>query len=131
MLLKVMTYNLHKGKNLLGRHYNFSRLKKVLDQESCDIGLFQEVLGTHKLDKKIIAQNHRLTDENWESRIFAKNSTVRGFEHGNSIVSKKPIIEEKVLDLTLNRLEKRSALLSLIDLGNMCVYAFKFTKIRS
>ena len=119
MIIKVMTYNLHKGKNLFGRRYDMDRLKSILDQESCDIGLFQEVLGTHKLDKKIIAQNHRLTDDNWEGRTFAKNSIVKGFEHGNSIVSKKPILEEKVVDLTLNRLEKRSALLSLIDLGKI------------
>jgi endonuclease/exonuclease/phosphatase family metal-dependent hydrolase len=112
-----MTYNLHKGKNALGRPYSIKNLNKILSQESYDIALFQEVLGNNQFDNNIRAQSELLAKKSFYEHAFAKNSVVKGFDHGNSIVSKYQIIEENILNLTLHRFEKRSALLSLIDFG--------------
>jgi len=117
----VVTYNLHKGKNFLGKSYNIHRLKEMLNEQSYDIGLFQEVLGNHRFDKNIASQINLLTDESWKEHSFAKNSIVNNFEHGNSITSRHTIVEERILDLTVNSFEKRSALLSLIDFDSFKV----------
>jgi endonuclease/exonuclease/phosphatase family metal-dependent hydrolase len=117
MNLKLVSYNLHKGKNILGQDIVFDYLKDFIKTHEFDIGLFQEVLGNHQYNENIPHQIEKLADKKWHEYSFAKNSVVTDFDHGNSILSKFPILEEKVCDLTLNRFEKRCAVLTIIDLG--------------
>jgi endonuclease/exonuclease/phosphatase family metal-dependent hydrolase len=117
MLLKVVSYNLHKGRTVYGSQLEFEGLKDLLSRESFDIALVQEVLGNHNDNTDYKHQMEKLADMKWHEYAFAKNSVVSNFDHGNSILSKFPILEEKILDLTLHKREKRSMILTTIDLG--------------
>jgi endonuclease/exonuclease/phosphatase family metal-dependent hydrolase len=119
MLLKLVTYNLHKGKNILGFKYCFKELKKFLDREEFDIGFFQEILGENITDPSIPKQIESLADEKWTTYSFAKNSIVSNHEHGNLILSKYPILSFDICDLSLSKLEKRSALIAQIKIGEI------------
>ncbi len=113
--LKLVTYNLHKGKNFFGRSFGFECLNSFLKMEQFDIGFFQEVLGDHQFDKTLPHQMELIADKKWHGHAFTRNSIVSNFDHGNSILSKYPIIEQKILNLTLHPLEKRSAIFVMID----------------
>lgn len=115
--LKVISYNLHKGRTIYGKRMAFDTLKQFLNDEQFDIGLFQEVLGHHQHNEDIEHQIELLADTKWHEYSFARNSIVANHDHGNSILSKYPILEEKILNLTLHDLEKRSAILTKIDVG--------------
>lgn len=117
MNLRVVTYNFHKGKNIWGKKFPLDQLKLFLENEDFDIGCFQEILGSHNFDNATIHQIESLADKRWPQYSFAKNSIVDNYEHGNCIISKYPIIDEVILNISVNKLEKRSALLALIDLG--------------
>jgi endonuclease/exonuclease/phosphatase family metal-dependent hydrolase len=114
--LTAVSYNLHKGRTIMGRNFEFEGLQNILDHENFEIGFFQEVLGNHQSNQDLPHQLELLAGEKWHEYSFAKNSVVSNFEHGNAILSKYPIIEEKYLDLTLNPLEKRNAVYALIDI---------------
>lgn len=115
--LKIISYNLHKGRTIYGKKIAFDTLKQFLDKEHFDIGLFQEVLGYHQYNGDIQHQIEQLADTKWQEYSFARNSVVANHDHGNSILSKYPILEDKILNLTLHELEKRSAILTKIDIG--------------
>ncbi len=117
MKLKLVTYNLHKGKNILGFKYCFKKLKTFLDAEEFDIGFFQEILGENINDSTIPKQIEELADAKWTTYSFARNSIVSNHEHGNLILSKFPITSFDICDLSLNKLEKRSALIAQIKMG--------------
>ena len=116
--LKLVSYNLHKGKNFFGRSFGFDTLNSFLKMEQFDIGFFQEVLGDHQFDKTLPHQMELIADKKWHGHAFTRNSIVSNFDHGNSILSKHPIIEQKILNLTLHSLEKRSAIFVMLDLGS-------------
>ena len=116
--LKLVSYNLHKGKNFFGRSFGFDTLNSFLKMENFDIGFFQEVLGDHQFDKTLPHQMELIADKKWHGHAFTRNSIVSNFDHGNSILSKYPIIDQKILNLTLHPLEKRSAIFVMLDLGS-------------
>lgn len=119
MQLKLLSYNLHKGKTLLGNPFNFFKLSRLLDETGYDIGLFQEVLGE---GSKAKCQVKELIDEHRPYFVFQQNSTVAKREHGNLIVSRYPILETQYVDLTLHRLEKRNAIIAKIKVQNQTIY---------
>jgi len=112
--LNVLSYNLHKGRTVFKKRYNIKNLKEIIFSLDFDIGFFQEVLSKQHSTAKLSNQLEVLADEKWTEFSFAKNSIVSNHEHGNAILSKYPIIENHILDLTLNRLEKRSAIFTKI-----------------
>lgn len=122
MILRFSSYNFHKGRTILGGKFNLMTLKKFLDEENIDIGLFQEVLGHHQYNLEIAHQVEQLADKTWPLYSFAKNSIVNKFDHGNAILSKYPIVKEKILNISLNKLEKRSAILLSIEFGSNKIY---------
>ncbi len=71
-------------------------------------------LGNHAYDKEIEHQIENIADNKWHQFSFVKNSVVANFDHGNSILSKYPILEQKICDLTLNKFEKRCAIFTKI-----------------
>ncbi len=117
-MLKVFTYNFHKGKNFFGKKFCLKTFNQVINENTFDIGLFQEVLGAHKIDPSIPHQIEDIVDLKWHEYSFAKNSLVSNFDHGNAIISKLPMLETKIVDLSLiNPFEKRSVIMSKIDRG--------------
>ena len=100
----------------------FENLNQILQAHDFDIGLFQEVLGHHKYNKEHPHQIELLANEKWKEFSFAKNSVVANFDHGNAIMSRFPIVQENILNLSLNRFENRCAVLTKIEIPNQAIY---------
>ena len=112
--LNIVSYNLHKGRTTFNRRYNIDSLKKIIAPLDFDIGFFQEVLSQQHSTVKLSCQLEALADDKWKEYSFAKNSIVTNHEHGNAILSKFPIVENHIVNLTINKLEKRSAIFTKI-----------------
>ncbi len=120
--IKFQSYNLHKGRDIFASQYSMLQLKEALKIEKVDIGCFQEVLGENLYEPDVEHQIELIADEVWKEYSFAKNSVVSKHEHGNAILSKYPIKDEKIIDLTLNIFEKRSAIITKIDYKGFSIY---------
>lgn len=98
------------------RNFHFESLRSFLQGQDVQIGFFQEVLGHHRYNDSVPHQIEQIADEKWSEFSFAKNSVVANCDHGNAILSKFPIVNEHVINLTTNPFEKRSAVITQLDL---------------
>ena len=121
MLLKVLTYNIHKGLNWNNSQLTISRIKDVLHQTDAEIVFLQEVVGENVQHQKNYedwqdAQYEFLADEKWPEFAYAKNAVYDHRHHGNAILSKYPIRCWEQIDISTNRLEQRGVLFCEIEL---------------
>ena len=111
---KVISYNIHKGRNYLGCRASMQQLATNIARLSPDLVLLQEV----KLETRQGAQFAYLRDAlDMHGAYLLANST-RG--HGNAILSRRPIRIQGNLDLTTSILEQRALLHGIIELAPDC-----------
>ena len=115
MGLQVLTYNIHKGFNWNNTQLTLNSLKKNLNQIHPDIVFLQEVVGENsllekKFDNWITNQFNYLADGLWDEYSYSKHAIYDHSDHGNVILSKYPIVNEKVFDISVNKYEKRAVL---------------------
>mgnify|MGYP001558372178 CR=1 FL=1 len=113
MLLRVASYNIHKGMSPLNRHFVLHGVRQALKALNPDLVFLQEVQGAHQS----LAQLGRPPDPQHDylagDRLFAAYGSnahyLRG-HHGNAILSRFAIIQRSNHDLTLHRFERRGLL---------------------
>ncbi len=125
-LLRVITYNLHKGR---GR-----RQKSILVEAACalaerapDILLCQEVYrgvafaASHRSPGELIVDEacHFLTEVVGHPHIFGPNAFYRRGCHGNATFAQYPVSEHRNVDMTLSFFEKRGMLHTVLDVDGM------------
>lgn len=111
MLLRVLTYNIHKCIGGLDGRYRPERIREVIAHYDPDLCFLQEVddgakrsLGHRQVDVlgDLLGLRHR---------AFEANVAVRGGgQYGNAILSRFPLGRVTNLDLTLPPKKRRSAL---------------------
>lgn len=124
MRFKLLSYNIHKGFDLLGR-WTLEDMRQALRTTEVDALLLQEVVGENKklLSKfKNSSANEKqfefLADEVWPHFSYGRNAVFPSKHHGNAILSRFPIIGTENTDLTVNRLEFRGLLYAKIEYGS-------------
>ena len=108
--LKVLTYNIHKGKAPLGIRSSFATLKTALQRENADLIFLQEVQGRNDLEDALHNQPERLADALGMYVVYGRNAVRRNTDHGNVLLSRFPIIEQENQDISDHRLEQRGVL---------------------
>jgi endonuclease/exonuclease/phosphatase family metal-dependent hydrolase len=89
MRLKILTYNIHKGRRGHSRQMILTELKAAIDQTGADIVCLQEVQGMGSgVDEP---QFERLADRIWPHYAYARNAITQNGHHGNAILSRFPI----------------------------------------
>ncbi len=123
MILKVLTYNIHKGFNMTGSEFTLHEIKKSINEINADIVLLQEVVGSHAKHSKKISnwpkhptQCEFLAEDNWPYFQYGKNASYPGRDHGKAILSKFPIVETENINISTNRWEQRGLLHCTIQL---------------
>ncbi|MCK4711043.1 MAG: endonuclease/exonuclease/phosphatase family protein [Gammaproteobacteria bacterium] len=117
MIIKVLSYNIHKGDHWSGLKESLSQMKELIHESGADIVLLQEIVGEKiKKSSKKIPQLEFLADTTWDHFSYGKNATYTKGHHGNAILSKFPILETTNHDLSTNKLEQRGLLYGKIDL---------------
>jgi len=111
LLLRLLTYNIHKCIGGLDRRYRPERIVAVLEHYQPDLVLLQEVDRGAKRSK-----GHKQVDFLGERlglrhRVWFPNVAVRGGgEYGNAILSRHPFTRVANIDVTVRPKKRRSVL---------------------
>ncbi|MBL8387908.1 MAG: endonuclease/exonuclease/phosphatase family protein [Hydrogenophaga sp.] len=116
-ILRVATYNIHKGVQGLGptRRLEIHNLAHAVEQFDADIVCLQEVRRHHrKLERQLtrwpdLEQADYLSPEGYES-VYRTNAVTRHGEHGNALLSRWPVLDTRHSDVSDHRFEQRGLL---------------------
>ena len=121
-MLKVLTYNIHKGFDRYNRNYILHAMRHHLQRVDVDVIFLQEVLGHHQQHEvwvpkwPLISQFEYLADQLWPHYAYAKNAIYSKGHHGNAILSKYAISEWKNVNVSRIKKASRSLLHGIIRL---------------
>jgi endonuclease/exonuclease/phosphatase family metal-dependent hydrolase len=111
VIIRILTYNIHKCIGGLDRRYNPERIRDVIANYEPDVALLQEVdHGARRTRHE--PQVDVLGDMlNMRHRVFFPNVTLRrGGAYGNAILSRFPLTATQNIDLTIPPKKRRSVL---------------------
>jgi len=121
-MIKLLTYNIHKGFDRHNRDFVLHRIKQQLQSAEVDVVLLQEIQGRHFHHESQIStwpdvsQFEFLADSIWPHFAYGKNAIYRKGHHGNAILSKFNITEWNNLNLSRFQRASRSMLHGRIEL---------------
>jgi len=121
-MIKLLTYNIHKGFDRHNRDFVLHRIKQQLRSAEVDLVLLQEIQGRHfHHETRIstwpdVSQFEFLADSIWPHYAYAKNAIYRKGHHGNAILSKYNISDWNNLNLSRFQRASRSMLHGRVDL---------------
>jgi Metal-dependent hydrolase len=116
-VLRVATYNIHKGVQGLGptRRLEIHNIGHAVEQLDADIVCLQEVRKLHRREEQYftrwpeLPQAEFLAPEGYEA-VYQTNATTRYGEHGNALLSRWPVISRGHEDMSDHRFEQRGLL---------------------
>ncbi|NKE67267.1 endonuclease [Ramlibacter sp. RBP-2] len=116
-LLRVATYNIHKGVQGLGpaRRLEILNLGHAVEQLDADVVCLQEVRKLHRREERYftrwpeLPQAEFLCPEGYAA-VYQTNATTRHGEHGNAMLSRWPIVSHGHEDMSDHRFEQRGLL---------------------
>ena len=108
----VMTYNIHRGVNMDGQ-LDIMGIAQEIKNSGADIVSLQEV-ERHSIRTRFQDQIQLLAEELSMNFSYGKSIHILNGEYGNAILSKFPIHESVVLELS-SKGEKRTLLKSVVD----------------
>ena len=116
-VLRVATYNIHKGVQGLGptRRLEIHNLGLAVEQLDADIVCLQEVRKMNRREESYftnwpkLSQAEYLAPEGYEA-VYHTNAITRDGEHGNALLSRWPVRDIKHLDVSDHRFEQRGLL---------------------
>lgn len=111
---RLISYNLHKGLDPIGRSIGMGPIKAALKTLSPDFLLVQELAEKHHETIREI-QLEELADASWKHHAYGKNAVYPKGNHGNAILSSLPIVEFHNLNLSQHRWEQRGLLHAKIE----------------
>lgn len=121
--IKVISYNIHKGFGWFRLRYQLDRMRKLLMQNQADVIFLQEVTGHWPIKSpSILTPLEHLAHQVWPHQVYGKNAVYKKGDHGNAILSRYPIIEDKNLDLTLHKWEKRGLLWAHLNVDGLALH---------
>ena len=116
-LLRVATYNIHKGVQGLGpmRRLEIHNLGLAIEQLDADLVCLQEVRSINRREAQYFSQWPELPQadflapEGYEA-VYRTNAFTRHGEHGNALLSRWPVITHRHEDISDHRFEQRGLL---------------------
>jgi endonuclease/exonuclease/phosphatase family metal-dependent hydrolase len=116
-ILRVATYNIHKGVQGLGptRRLEIHNLGHAVEQLDADIVCLQEVRKLHRREERYftrwpeLPQAEFLAPEGYEA-VYQTNATTKHGEHGNALLSRWPVMSRGHEDMSDHRWEQRGML---------------------
>lgn len=116
-LLRVATYNIHKGVQGVGprRRLEIHNLGHAVEQLDADIVCLQEVRRVHRREQAYfthwpeLPQADFLAPEGYEA-VYRTNAVTRHGEHGNAMLSRWPVAAHQHEDISDHRFEQRGLL---------------------
>jgi endonuclease/exonuclease/phosphatase family metal-dependent hydrolase len=128
-LLRVATYNIHKGVQGLGpaRRLEIHNIGHAVEQLDADVVCLQEVRKLHRQEEKYfkrwpeLPQHEFLAPEGYHA-VYQTNAKTRHGEHGNALLSRWPIVSQGHEDMSDHRFEQRGLLHVCVRIGKRDVH---------
>lgn len=120
-LLRIASYNIHKGFSHFNQRMVIHDLRERLRALDADIVFLQEVQGSHLGHAQrwqqwpVAPQYEFLADQVWSEYAYGKNAVYDQGHHGNAILSRYPIMQSENLDISAHAFESRGLLHVVID----------------
>lgn len=116
-LIRVATYNIHKGVQGLGpvRRLEIHNLATAIETLGADVVCLQEVRSSNRREEKyfkhwpLVGQADFLAPLGFEA-IYRTNAVTRHGEHGNALLSRWPVLAHQHEDMSDHRFEQRGVL---------------------
>ncbi len=116
-IVRVATYNIHKGVQGLGpmRRLEIHNLALAVESLDADVVCLQEVRQHNRLEAKRFSlwpeqtQADFLAPQGYEA-VYRTNAITRHGEHGNALLSRWPVLTHQHEDMSDHRLEQRGFL---------------------
>ena len=127
-MLKIATYNIHKGFSHFNRRVVLHELRDRLRELEADILFLQEVQGAHASHADVYhnypegAQHDFIAEQIWPHTAYGRNSVYEAGHHGNAILSRFPILNSLNTDVSAHRFESRGLLHCQIALAGQTVH---------
>lgn len=128
-ILRVATYNIHKGVQGLGpiRRLEIHNLGHAVEQLDADLVCLQEVRRVNRGEARYFAhwpsqpQADYLAPEGYEA-VYRTNAVTRHGEHGNAMLSRWPVLSHQHQDISDHRFEQRGLLHSTVQVVDRVVH---------
>lgn len=116
-ILRVATYNIHKGVQGLGpaRRLEIHNLGLAVEQLDADLVCLQEVRKLHRREQRYfhhwpeLPQADFLAPEGYEA-VYRTNAITKHGEHGNALLTRWPVVGHQHEDISDHRFEQRGLL---------------------
>lgn len=122
-LLRVLSYNIHKGFDLGNRSVVLQDIRQAIRRVDADLVLLQEVVGENhrhahqRQDWISEAQFEFLADQTWHHHAYGRNAVYDHGHHGNAILSKFPLVHTANHDVSVGIFSQRGVLHATTDRG--------------
>jgi endonuclease/exonuclease/phosphatase family metal-dependent hydrolase len=128
-ILRVATYNIHKGVQGLGpvRRLEIQNIGHAVEQLDADIVCLQEVRKLHRREQRYftrwpeLPQAEFLCPEGYAA-VYQTNATTRYGEHGNALLARWPIVSQGHEDMSDHRFEQRGLLHVQVQVGRHTIH---------
>ena len=131
-LLRVASYNIHKGFSHFNQRMVIHDLRARLRLLNSDIVFLQEVQGSHLGHAQrwqhwpVTPQYEFLADRVWTDYAYGKNAVYDQGHHGNAVLSRYPIAHWENLDISSHPFESRGLLHVVLDVPGLMVQLHVF-----
>lgn len=128
-LLRVATYNIHKGVQGLGprRRLEIHNLGHAVEQLDADIVCLQEVRKVHHRDAEYFTrwpdmpQADFLAPQGYVA-VYRTNAYTKHGEHGNAMLTRWPVVAHQHEDMSDHRFEQRGLLHSEVLVNGVSIH---------
>lgn len=122
--LRVVTYNIHKGRSALMGRESLNGLRLGLHGLRPDLVFLQEVQGRNDDVSLLDAQHESLAAALRLQMAYGRNAVRHRTDHGNAFLSRYPILGYENQDISDHRLEQRGLLHATVDVEGVQVHCF-------
>ncbi len=121
-MIRVVSYNIHKGRSASGKRESLADLRLGLYGLSPDLLFLQEVQGRNQLQSSLDAQHESLAAALRMNTAYGCNVVRPYTDHGNALLSRFPILQYENQDISDHRMEQRGLLHAVIDIDGRPVH---------
>jgi len=121
-ILRVVSYNIHKGRTVTGTRESLTALRLGLYNLQPDLLFLQEVQGRDELHSYLSGQHESLAAVLSMQAAYGCNAVRPRTDHGNALLSRFPILQFENQDVSDHRMEQRGLLHAVVEIDETPVH---------
>jgi len=121
-VIRVVSYNIHKGRSATGSRESFSDLRLGLYGMRPDLLFLQEVQGRNQQRISLDAQHESLGAALCMNAAYGCNAVRAHTDHGNALLSRYPILSHENQDISDHKMEQRGLLHAVVNIKDVPVH---------